>query len=233
MPTPGFPAGTLSADGFPIWIDGLADEDPNHTVHVVRDLAPTDAMQVVGAKLGTKPGMITPCQLPAQRPPAGTSLPRAAIGPTDSVVSVLLAGQVGAWTFVYDDLGLTAYVEDPEEPSGSTPPAKMLSAGGREAATSTWTINADTHLAYAVNGKLLLETGDDVDPAKDDIPAGLRAAIEAAGNFESEDDDLDSGINMRVLCALAGLNITLEDLRKIPLLAAPSSWRPSWWPPEM
>ena len=97
MPTPGFPAGTLSADGFPIWIDGLADEDPNHTVHVVRDLAPTDAMQVVGAK----PGMITLCQLPAQRP-KWTSLPRAAIGPTDSG-SVLLAGQVGAWTFAVRD----------------------------------------------------------------------------------------------------------------------------------
>ena len=97
MPTPGFPAGTLSADGFPIWIHGLADEDPNHTVHVVRDLAPTDAMQVVDAK----PGMITLCQLPAQRP-KWTSLPRAAIGPTDSGC-VLLAGQVGAWTFAVQD----------------------------------------------------------------------------------------------------------------------------------
>jgi hypothetical protein len=30
-------------------------------------------------------------------------------------------------------------------------------------------------------------------------------------------------INMRVVCALAGLNVTLDDLREIPLLAAPFS----------
>jgi hypothetical protein len=220
VPTPSFPAGTLDDNGFPVWITDLAArDDPNHTVHVVRGLAPADALQVVGAR----PGVITPCQLPARQP--HTSLPRAAIGPTDSG-SVLLAGQIGPWTFVYDDMGLTSFGEDPDGPAQFAPPAKMLSAGGREAATSTLTINADTDLAYSVDGDLLLHATEGVDPAGDDVPAGLRAAIDAAGNFrsaDSHDGKLDCGMNMRVLCALAGLNVTLDDLRQIPLLAAPFS----------
>lgn len=221
MPTPGFAVGTLDDDGFPIWITDLADAEPNHTVHVVRGLAPADALRVVGAT----PEMITPCQLPAQRPDEGTSLPRAAIGPTDSG-SVLLAGQIGTWTFIYDDMGLTAFGEDPEDPARSAPPAKLLSASGTEAATSTWTIDALAMLSYAVNGELLFDVSEDVDPAENDIPASLQSAVEAAGRFDSgdgEDDGLDSGICMRVLCALAGLNITLDELREIPLLAAPFS----------
>jgi hypothetical protein len=221
MPTPAFPAGTLDDAGFPAWITGLAMEEPNHTVHVVRDLAPADAMQVVGAR----PGMITSCQLPGQRPDGNTSLPGAAIGPTDSG-SVLLAGQIGAWTFVYDDMGLTFAGEDPERANGFAPPAKMLSADGREAATSTFTVEGDTNLAYASDGDLLFFVVENVDPAGSDIPAKLRPAVQAAGTFESgdeEDDYPDEGINMRVLCALAGLTITLDELRKIPLLVAPFS----------
>jgi hypothetical protein len=149
------------------------------------------------------------------------SLPRAAIGPTSSE-AVLLAGQFGSWTFVYDDLGLTGY----ENGGGFAPSAKMLSAGGREAASSTWTINADTSLAYAVDGNLLLDVAEDLDPAEDDIPAGLRGAVEAAGTFSGGDGedrgepDIDCGTNMRVVCALAGLHVLLDDLRQIPLLAA-------------
>ena len=219
MRTSGFPGGTLDEDGFPVWITDLAAPDPNHTVHVVRGLAPADALQMLGAR----PGVITPCQLPARRSDEHTSLPQAAIGPA-SGGAVLLAGQIGSWTFVYDDLGLTAHGEDPEYPSRFAPPAKMLSARGRVAATSTWTINADTFLAYAVDGDLLLDVAEDVDPAAEDIPAGLRAAIDAAGTFgpgDGEDGELNCGNNMRVLCALAGLSLTLDDLRQISLLAAP------------
>jgi hypothetical protein len=216
MPTPGFPAGTLDEDGFPIWITDLAVADPNHTVHVVRGPAPADALQMLGAR----PGVITSCQLPARRPDEHTSLPQAAIGSV-SGGAVLLAGQIGFWTFVYDDLGLTAHGEDPDGPVRFAPPARMLSADGREAATSTWTINADTFLAYAVDGDLLLDAAEDVDPAAQDIPARLQAAIDAAGTLGSGDGEPDCGINLRVLCALAGLNLTLADLRQVPLLAAP------------
>ncbi len=215
MPTSGFPAGTLDEEGFPVWITDLAAPDPNHTVHVVRGLAPADALQMLGAR----PAAITPCQLPASRPDDHLSLPQAAIGPASSG-AVLLAGQIGFWTFVYDDLGLTAHGEDPGYPSRFAPPAKMLSADGREAATSTWTINADTFLAYAADGDLLLDVAENVDPAAEDIPAGLRAAIDAARTCGPGDGE-DCGINMRVVCALAGLNRTLDDLRLIPLLATP------------
>src|SRR5262249_5505657 len=101
---------------------------------------------------------------------------------------------------------------------------KMLSAAGREAATSTDGISLNPSLAYAVNGELLLDADyGDIDPSDDDIPAGLRAAVEAAGSFGPGDDGLDCGIEMRVVCALAGLNITPGELRKIRLLAAPFS----------
>jgi hypothetical protein len=214
MPTPGFPADTLDREGFPVWITGLADEYGLGIVHVVRGLAPRDALQAVGAR----PGLIRPCQLPGQRPDGRTSLPRAAIGATDS--AVLLAGQFGAWTLIYDDSGMTDSVEDYASPNGFAPTAKMMSADGREAATSSFNIEADRSLCYAADGEVLFETHWDVDPEQDDIPAGLRAAVEAAGKLGSEGGDDDMAINMRVACALAGLNITLEDLRKIPLLAA-------------
>ncbi|MDH6117280.1 DUF6461 domain-containing protein [Kitasatospora sp. GAS204B] len=218
MPTPGFPADTLDEDGTPVWITDLASEHPNHTVHVVRDLSPQDALLALGAK----PALITSCELPAERPDEWTSLARAAIGPTDSG-AVLLAGRVGDWTFVYDDGGLTGFTLD-----GDTP-ATLLSATGREAATSTFSINADTNLEYAVDGESLFAVYEELDPTADEeeeIPAALRDAVEAAGTFDQEDLDEgepDGAINLRVLCALAGLRCTLDDLRRIPLWAAPFS----------
>jgi hypothetical protein len=212
MATPGFPAGTLDEGGFPVWITGIgADETPG-TVHVVRGLAPMDALQVVGAR----PGMIRPCRLPDSKPDQWTSLARAAIGAADG--GVLLAGQVGAWTFVYDDVCLTAFAEGADGRIVS--PASLLSAGGREAATSSFNIEADRDLFYAADGAELFGTTWNVDPEEDDIPAGLRAAVAAAGEFAAGEDDLDDGLNMRVVCALAGLSMTVENLRAISLLAA-------------
>jgi hypothetical protein len=220
VPTPGFPNGTLDDLGFPVWITDLDNDDTaDRTLHVVRGLAPRDALEMVGAQ----PGTIVPCQLPPQRPAQGTSLPRAAIGSPDSS-AVLLAGQVGAWTFVHDDAGVTCLVADGVRANRLAPPAKRLSAGGREAASSTCGISlSDT--AYAVDGKLVLHvTDDEIEPEDDDVPPGLRAAIYAAGAFQSwddPDDEVDSAVNLRVLCALARLKVTLDDLRQIPLLAAP------------
>jgi hypothetical protein len=137
MPAPGFAPGTLNQGGYPAWIADLGSrEAANHTVHVISDLEPAVALQLLGAEQY----LITPCQLPAGRHDRSTSLPRAAIGPADCS-AVLLAGRIGAWTFVYDDAGLTSF------PAGHAPPAKLLSAYGRTAATSTTTLNACTDLA--------------------------------------------------------------------------------------
>lgn len=211
MATPGFPPGTLDWDGVPVWVSDLAFGDPTHTVHVVRGLRRADALSALGARSD----VITACQLQARRPEDGRmSLTRAAVSPTDSA-AVLLAGQLGGWTFVYDDAGLSGHL-------ANEPAARSLSAAGQEAATSTCTAVVEISLAYAASGELLLDTIDDVDPYE--APSGLSGAVAAAGNFASSDDedgDLDYGINMRVLCALAGLTGTLDDLRQIPLLAAP------------
>jgi hypothetical protein len=214
MPTPGFPAGTLDEEGFPVWITGIAADDQPGTVHVVRGLAPIDALQVVGARQR----LIRPCRLPDSKPDEWTSLPRAAIGVGVAEGGVLLAGQVGAWAFIYDDGCMSAFTEGGDGKVVS--PANPLSAGGREAATSNFNSEGDRELFYAADGAELFGTTSNVDPAEGDIPAGLRAAVEAAGKFEARGNDLDDGLNMRVICALADLSITLENLRAIPLLAA-------------
>ena len=54
---------------------------------------------------------------------------------------------------------------------------------------------------------------------EEDIPADLVPATQAAGVLH-EDPELDYGVNMRVVCAVAGLTWTVQDLRSTPLLIA-------------
>ncbi|KAA0939316.1 DUF6461 domain-containing protein [Streptomyces apricus] len=213
MPTPGFPPHTLDPDGSPIWISALATGDPNHILHVVRGIEPAEALEALGAK----PALIQPCRLPDRKPDAWTSLPGAALGIAPGTSAALLSGRVGAWTFVYDDSGAT-YDDTATE---------ALSAQGRTAATGLYTINADASLTYAVDGQVVEWVDvDDLDVDKDlaDMPAELRAAFEAAGTVEEEDfepGEADGDVVMRAACALAGLALTLDDVRDLPLLAAP------------
>jgi len=213
MSTPGFPPNTLDSEGAPIWISDLAVDDPNHILHVVRGMDPAEALEALGAK----PGLIRSCELPDGRPDERTSLPRAALGIEPGTSAVLLAGRVGEWTFVYDDSGST-YDDAATE---------ALSADGRTAATSIYTINADASLTYAVDGEQVewVNVDDlDLDEGFAGMPAELRAAFEAAGNVETEDfepGEADGDITMRAACALAGLALTLDDVRRVPLLVVP------------
>jgi hypothetical protein len=203
MATPGFEPGTLDESGCPVWISELANDDPNHLVHVVRGLDPADALTLLGADRQS----ITSCELPAERPDYWTSLPRAAIAPL-APTCVLMAGRIRGWTFIYDDLGLTL---------GEG--AQALSGDGRVAATGYATITGHAGFLYAVDSDLLtnqeLLALADLD---DDTPAEARAAFESAGSFDPEYDD---HVSMRAVCVLAGLPSTLSDLRQIPLLVAP------------
>ncbi|MFI6762000.1 hypothetical protein ACIBF5_22950 [Micromonospora sp. NPDC050417] len=211
----GFGPGDLDEFGCPVWIAELGWQehaDPNHLVHVVRHLDPADALVLLGADRQA----IKPCVLPTERPDSST-IPRAAIGPADPT-AVLIAGRTGDWTFVYDDLGYTLFsFHLPERP----PPlaAQTLSTEGGIAATSNTTINGQTGFAYAVDGtiEVVLDSFELAEP-DGDLPAEVRAAIDAAGRFDADED---IHINMRVLCALAGLPRTLDDLRATPLLIAP------------
>jgi len=211
MATPEFPSNTLDTEGVPLWISGLATDDPNHCVHVVRELEPAEALAAVGAKAR----WFRPCELPEGRPDEWTSLPAAALGATGEHGSAtLLAGRIGEWTFIYDDFG-------------ATDDTASLSADGRVAATSYFSINADASLTYCVDGNqsawvnvddLVLET----DLA--DMPNELRVAFEAAGTVEFdylEPGDADFAICMRAISALAGIRYTLDELRRIPLLVTP------------
>jgi hypothetical protein len=213
MPTPGFPPNTLDSEGDPIWISELAsDRDRNHTLHVVRGLEPAEAL----ATLGAKPRLFQPCELPDRKPGGWTSLPAAALGIEPGTSAALLAGRIGEWTFVYDD-SMATFDEDTES----------LSANGRSAATTMFSIHADATLTYAVNGERLayIDIYDDLEADLPGMPAELRAAFEAAGIFELDDDaepgPHDYAVLMRAACALAGLACTLDDLREIPLLATP------------
>lgn len=213
MPTPGFPPNTLDSEGEPIWISELANCDPNHILHVVRGIEPAEALQVLGAK----PGLIRSCELPDSRPDEWTSLPCAALGIEPGTAAALLAGRIGEWTFVYDDSGFTYDDET----------TKALSADGRTAAMSVYTINGDASLTYAVDGEQIEWVDvDGLDPEKDipAMPAGLRAAFEAAGTVETEGfepGEPDGLVTMRAACALAGLALTLDDVRRLPLLIVP------------
>ncbi|QIS04374.1 hypothetical protein F5X71_20420 [Nocardia brasiliensis] len=207
MTTPGFPPNTLDAEGVPLWISGLANEDPNHCVHVVKGLGPADALRTLGAE----PRLVRPCTLPERRSDARMSLPAAALGAERGDDATLLAGQFGEWTFVYDDFGAT------EDPAG-------LSAAGRVAATSYFSINADASLTYCADGEQLSWINvDDLELDTDlaELPDELRAAFEAAGivHFDYlEPGAADFAVCMRAVSALAGMRCTLDELRRIPLL---------------
>ncbi|MEV7326081.1 hypothetical protein [Streptomyces sp. NPDC093970] len=211
MPTPGFPPHTLDAEGLPVWIRDLASSIGNHSLHVVRGLEPGRALEALGVLAGS----VRPGELPAGRPDELTSLPAAALGADAGEGATLLAGRVGEWTFVYDDSGYTF--------DGT---AEALSGDGRTAVTTVHTVNGHADLTYAVDGEEV-ETivPEDFDPAEDlpHLPAELRTAFEAAG--VAEWDDLEPGrpdtlVGMRAACALAGLALTLDDIRRLPLLLA-------------
>ncbi|GHF57536.1 hypothetical protein FHX82_000184 [Amycolatopsis bartoniae] len=212
MPTPSFPPDTLDPEGTPLWIAELANDDPNHALHVVRGLEPAEVLDA----LGVKPHLVRPCELPAEKPDEWTSLPGAALGVKPGTAAALVAGRVGEWTFVYDDSGHT--VSDEE--------TVALSVGGRAAATSVFTINADTSLVYAVDGEEVANiNGDNLDLAEDlpGLPPELRTAFEVAGTVELdylEPGEPDYDILMRAICALAGLTFTPDELRRLPLLGA-------------
>lgn len=212
MPTPGFGPDVLDESGCPGWISELADDDPNHLVHVVRDLEPTDALELLGADRQS----ITSCELPAERPDERTSLLRAAIAPLNPL-AVLLAGRIGDWTFIYDDLGVTLCLWQPE--GGSLDAAQVLSSRGTIAASGYVTITAHAGFTYAVDGDLL--TNQELFALAhlaDDTPAELRGVFESAGSCDIEFDDY---VSMRAICVLAGLPRTMAGLRQIPLLVAP------------
>jgi hypothetical protein len=213
MATPGFPPNSLDAEGVPLWISGLAGEDPNHSVHVVRGLGPAEALEALGAKSR----LFRSCELPDGKPKGRSSLPELALGDARGDASAtLLAGRIGEWTFVYDDFGATSHDE-----------TVVLSAAGRVAATSYFSINADASLTYFADGdELAWVTVDDLVLETDlaEMPGELRAAFEAAGTVELgylEPGQPDYAICMRAVSALAGMHCTLEDLRRIPLLVTP------------
>ncbi|MCA1189748.1 MULTISPECIES: hypothetical protein [unclassified Saccharopolyspora] len=240
MPTPGFPPGTLDATGYPIWLSELDVPGPNHTAHLVRDLEPARALEVLGAD----PGSAAACTLPEQRPDEFTSLPRAALG-DPQCLSVLLATRIGGWTLVFDDAGTTFQVggldtmralldgmrtgdwsalQEPEVPrTVPRAPAEALSASGGPAVTLHANISGLLSLDYAVDGsRAYRTTSDDLDHETAEPPAEVRAAAAAAGIVERahlEPGETDEAAVTRIGCALAGVTWTMDDLRAAPLLA--------------
>ena len=215
MPTPGFPAGTLTEEGDPAWIEELASEDPNHLLHVVRGLSPEDAVAVLG---GSVLRWLPPLSLPAERLTERTPLARGLlVDPQDADGGLLVAGRHGEWTFVYDDSHAWARAADGRDATVA------LADEGRVAATSGYSINADTSISYAVDGEEIFSVTEPYHleelEEEEDIPADLVPATRAAGVLH-EDPELDYGVNMRVVCAVAGLTWTVQDLRSTPLLIA-------------
>ncbi|MDT8912056.1 DUF6461 domain-containing protein [Amycolatopsis sp. PS_44_ISF1] len=212
MTTPGFPAGTLDEEGMPRWLAEIQNDNLVHTMWVVRGLEPAAALPL----LDTDPEEIRPCVLPATKNPDDErSLAAIALG-LDLRQTVIVAGRVGDWTFVFEDSGYGVYVNE-------LPAVVELSRDGQEAASTTFTINGDVNLEYAADGQhLFLESTSALDPER--APDRLLPAFAGAGvgcSPWSGEDDLDDYLCLRVLCALAGLALTPGELRQLPLLAAP------------
>lgn len=240
MPTPGFPPGTLDTDDRPIWLSEL-DLIGQSTAHLVRDVPPRVALELLGLDAGSA----VPCTLPERSTDEHTSLPRAALGDPDCV-AVLLAGRVHGWTLVFDDAGVTSEVGNLERaravdaaargdwsgleamagrPSPAVQdPSTVLSAGGGPAVTiQTNFTGPPVGVGYAIDGELVFSTDThDLDLRESQPRADVRAAIAAAGI--SDEDDLDPGEPdifgvARIGCALAGVTWTMADLRATDLIA--------------
>ncbi|WP_243788485.1 hypothetical protein [Saccharopolyspora gloriosae] len=212
MTAPEFPAGALDSGGCPAWISDLGAEDPHQTVHLVRDLRPLDALEVLGAKLKH----VRPCTLPAERADEHTSLPRTAFGEADCS-SVLLAGRIGDWTFVFDDAGMATEVWDAA--GGLESAAVALSRGGGAALSLAHdSAGPSCGLEFAEHGAQVLWTNsDDLDAIAPDLEGRLKDAVDAAGIVEQ--DYLDPGERdpdavIRTGCVLAGITSwTSADIR--------------------
>ncbi|MGX7828847.1 DUF6461 domain-containing protein [Actinokineospora sp. 24-640] len=198
----------LDDSGVPTWVAALGDQahDPNHLVHVVRDLEPAEALELLGAA----PASVRRGVVPDERG-GHHSLARAALHPWDPTAA-LVAARVGDWTFVYDDLGETLFLWQvcDRPPLNAT---AELSRRGEVAATANVTLDGRSQFAYAVGGDIVFhaeshELAEDAGSG----PAEVRAAVrDVTGGHHL-------GLPMRALCALAGLPRTLAEVRALPLL---------------
>lgn len=212
MTAPEFPAGTLDSDGCPAWISELGAGDPHQLVHLVRDLRPLDALEVLGAKLRH----VRPCTLPRERADEHTSLPGTALGESDRS-AVLLAGRIGGWTFVFDDAGMTSEVSDADG-SLVIPAVALSRVGGAALGLAHNFTGPSRGLVFAEHGAEVLWTNsDDLDTVAPEFEGRLKDAVEAAGIVEQDyldPDERDPDAVIRMGCVLAGITSwTSADIR--------------------
>ncbi|AGL16182.1 DUF6461 domain-containing protein [Actinoplanes sp. N902-109] len=208
MNNPLFSADAVSLRGIPDWIDRLAWEDPNHSLYVVRGLDPAEVIGIVG---GEQVRTLAPGELPEDTADEWSGVVPHALEAAGGGDLLRVAGRRGDWTFVYDTFGGM---------DGEL--AKTLSKGGRAAAYVVNSISGISRVDCAEDGSGVYELDDSYDPDYDqeNVPELLRNAIDAAMAVDLEDPDWDLGVNMRIVCALAGLTWTYEEFRQHPLTIA-------------
>lgn len=220
MTAPQFPPDTLDSAGGPAWLSELGAGDPHQLVHLVRDLQPLEALEVLGAKLEH----LRPCTLPRERADEYTSLPRTALGDAECG-AVLLAGRIGDWTFVFDDAGMTSEVLDV---NGAlvTPAVALSRTGGAALSLANIFGGPSCGLDFAEHGDEVLWTNsDELDGIAPDLEGRLKDALDAAGIVEQ--DYLDPGERdpdavLRMGCVLAGITSwTSADIRAADLVMLP------------
>ncbi|MCX2733851.1 hypothetical protein OOZ19_26705 [Saccharopolyspora sp. NFXS83] len=220
MTAPEFPADTLDSEGGPAWLSELGSGDPHQLVHLVRDLQPLQALEVLGAKLQH----LRPCALPQERADEHTSLPRTALGDSECS-AVLLAGRIRGWTFVFDDAGMTSEVSDV---GGAlvTPAMALSRTGGAALSLANNFSGPSCGLDFAEHGAEVLWTNsDDLDVIAPGLEGRLKDAVDAAGIVEQ--DYLDPGERdpeavIRMGCVLAGITSwTSADIRAADLVMLP------------
>ena len=220
MSAPAFPAAALDSAGCPAWISELGAADPHQVVHLVRDLQPREALEVLGGRLEHA----RPCTLPAERADGHSSLPRTALGEADCA-SALLAGRIGGWTFVFDDAGHTGSVSDERGRFESAAVALSRSGGAALGLAHNFS-GPSCALDFAEHGAdVLCTNSDDIDFDVPGLSGGLREAVEAAGIVEQEyldPGERDPEAVIRTGCVLAGITgWTLADVRAADLVLLP------------
>jgi hypothetical protein len=92
---------------------------------------------------------------------------------------------------------------------------------GREAAACDRDINAHTRVRYAVDGEVRSVVVDPVSSVPpDELPEALRGPCSVAGIGAPGYPEWSPAENFRLVCALAGLTLALDDIRRLPLLGA-------------
>jgi hypothetical protein len=200
----------LDDEGFPAWVTSLVGStDDGIDLYLSRGLPVTEALREAGAP----DDQIQPVTLSASDAvDQGEGLLAKAVAAQAGDVHAWLGFEFGEWAVVIHE-GMPLFDD----------PTAQLSENGREALSCSSNIEGDTHLTYAVDGAVVFNVTETIHTHPlDDLPQPLRSAA-ARINAPTDIHGASPADNFRFVSEFSDLHITLDDLRRLPLLGAKAS----------